>query len=61
VNEDHVLQRALEELNATHVRMRRLQAEIEDCEEHVAALDNFIGMYRHFSSKETGSDERPSG
>ena len=40
VNEEPVLQRALEELNAVHVRIRQLKAEIEDCEERVAALDN---------------------
>ena len=59
VNEERVLQRALDELNAVHVRIQQLKAEIEDSEERVVALDNFIGMYRQFALAKPG-DADPS-
>jgi hypothetical protein len=60
VNDEAVLQRALEDQDATTARIEELRAQIAQQELHLADVEQFIEVYRRYAAIEPATPAVPA-
>lgn len=60
MNDEVVLQRALEDKSGTAAHIEELRAQIALGEQHLAEVDQFIRLYRRYAASDTVAPAAPA-